>query len=73
MKTVSKVELRKAIREAEAERARHPARARPSQAQQQRLQKNRRTSEELAAGFLAEAGFDMKKFGALQDRRTAEL
>lgn len=73
MKTFSKAELRKAILEAEAERAKYPAAVRPSQEQQQKLQKNRRTSEELAAGFLTKAGFDMKKFEALQERREAEL
>jgi hypothetical protein len=73
MKTVSKADLRKAIVAAEASQGKHPIAARPSAAQQTRLQKTRRASEELASKLLQDAGFDLTKLGAQHDRREAEL
>ena len=73
MKNISTAELKKAILAVEAERAKYPAKFRPDRAQRATLQKGRRASEKMTAGFLKEAGLDLKKFQALQEQRSAEL
>ncbi|HYT89893.1 MAG TPA: hypothetical protein VEL76_14400 [Gemmataceae bacterium] len=73
MKRISKAELKKAILAVEAERAKHPVAFRPDPAQHPRLEKSRRASEEMVSGFLREAGLDMEKFQALQERHSVQL
>src|SRR5919201_5921560 len=73
MQKISTADLKKAILAADAERAKQPSVPRPTRAQQQTLQKNRRASEQMVAEFLTGAGLDLEKFRALQERRTAEL
>ncbi len=73
MKKISTAELKKAILAVEAERLKHPAAFRPDRAQRAALQKSRRASEKMVSGFLKEAGLDLKKFQAMQEKRSAEL
>jgi hypothetical protein len=73
MKGVSKSELKQAILAVEAERLKHPAAFRPTDAQQRKLQKGREASERMASRFLRDAGLDLERFRALQERRSAEL
>jgi hypothetical protein len=73
MRNISKAALKKAIIAVEAERSKQPVALRPDRAQHSILQKSRRASEKMVAGFLREAGLDMKKFQALQERRGVEL
>ena len=72
-RTISTEDLKKAILAVESERLKHPARPRPDRAQRATLLKGRRESEKAYSGFLTKAGLDLKKFGALQQRRSAEL
>ena len=73
MKKISTAELKKAILAVEAERLKHPATFRPDRAQCATLRKSRRESEKMVSGFVKEAGLDLKKFRALQEKRGAEL
>jgi hypothetical protein len=70
---ISTEELKKAILAVEAERLKHPARFRPDRAQRATLLKRRKESEKAYSAFLTKAGLDLKKFGALQQKRSAEL
>jgi hypothetical protein len=70
---VSTAELKKAILAVEAERQKHPARFRPDRAQRAALLKGRRESDKAVSAFLSKAGLDLKKFQALQEKRSAEL
>jgi hypothetical protein len=73
MKEISTAELKKAILAVEAERQKHPARFRPDRAQRAALQKSRRESVKAASALLSKAGLDLKKFQALQGKRSADL
>ena len=73
MKKISTTELKRAILAVEAERLKHPVAFRPDRAQRATLQKSRRASEKLVTGFLREAGLDIKKLQALQEKRSVEL
>ena len=73
MKKTSKADLKKAILAVEAERLKHPARFRPDRTQRAALQKSRRESEKAVSAFLTKAGLDLKKFQAMQEKRSAEL
>jgi hypothetical protein len=73
MKKISTAELKKAILAAEAERSKHPDTFRPDRAQRATLQKSRRAADKMLSGFLKEAGLDLRKLQALQDKRNAEL
>src|SRR6266851_3311855 len=73
MKTISEAALKKAIRGVQAERSKHPLAFRPDRQQRATLQKRRREAEKMLTGFLEQAGFDITKFRALQERRGAEL
>ena len=71
MNKISMATLKKAIMAVEAERAKQPVALRPDSAQRSILDKNRRASEKMVAGFLTQAG--LKKFQALQEQRSAEM
>ena len=71
--TISTAELKKAILAVEAERLKHPARFHPDRAQRAALQKGRKDAEKAVSAFLSKAGMDLKKFKALQEKRSAEL
>jgi hypothetical protein len=65
--------LKKSILAVGAERLKHPARFRPDRAQRATLQKHRSESEKTISAFFSKAGLDLKKFRALQEKRSAEL
>lgn len=71
--TIPTAELKKAILAVEAERLKHPARFHPDRAQRAALQKGRKDAEKAVSAFLSKAGMDLKKFKALQEKRSAEL
>ena len=73
MQKISRTAIKKAILAVEAERARHPAKARPYRAQHAFLQKNRRASETMASRLLKEFGVDMQKLQELREQRSVEL
>ena len=70
---ISPAAIKKAILAVETERMKHPAAFRADRAQRALLQKSRRESEKMLSGFLREAGLDLKKLQAQQQRRGAEL
>lgn len=72
MKKISKAEIKKAILAVEAERLKHPVVFRPDYAKYPKLLSGRRASEKMVSEFLREAGLDMKKFEALQEKRSVE-
>jgi len=73
MKTLSKAEMKKAIRAVAADRLKHPVISRPDFAKDPKLRSIRRASEKMAREFLREAGLDMKELEALQRQRSVEL
>jgi hypothetical protein len=73
MKKISEAALKKAILAVEAERLKNPPAFRPDRAQRATLQKSRRGLDKIVSGFLKDAGLDIKKFQALQERRSVEL
>src|SRR6516225_9554265 len=73
MKTISEAALKKAVRGVLAERSKHPLAFRPDRQQRATLQKRRREAEKMLAAFFDQAGFDIAKFRALQERRGTKL
>ena len=73
MKNISPAQLKKSILAVEAERARHPARFKPDRSQRATLQKGRQASDKMLAGFLKNAGLDLKELQASQEKRGAHL
>jgi hypothetical protein len=73
MQKISRTAIKKAILAVEAERSRHPAKARPDRAQHALLQKNQRASGTMVSRLLKEAGVDMQKFQELRQERIVEL
>src|SRR5215469_5836431 len=73
MKTISKAEMKKAIRAVAADRVKHPVISRPDFAKDPKLRSIRRASETMAREFLREAGLERKKLEALQRQRSVEL
>ncbi|HEY6928228.1 MAG TPA: hypothetical protein VJA66_01005 [Thermoanaerobaculia bacterium] len=72
-RTISMEEMKKAILAVEAERLKHPPKFRPDRAQRAALLKGRKDAEKSVSAFLGKAGMDLKKFKALQEKRSAEL